>query len=318
MTKIPNSKFIIVLLSIFCFLFFAALVSAAQMFLDAKTTQVQIGEKFEVNLSVNAEKDYINAFEGKIIFPSDLLDLKEIRDGNTIVNFWIEKPHSLWMTANTETNNNEIIFSGVTPGGFNGGNGLIFSAIFEAKKEGTANFEINDARVLRNDGTGSAAVLAVAPFKIMISKGASAEIPALPKIEDREQPESFAPEIAKDESIFGGKWFVVFVAQDKASGIDHYEIKESRQELFSIFDNWVTAESPYILNDQELRSFIFMKAIDKSGNKRIIRIAPRNALPWYKNYENWVIIIAGILMALFAAKKVCQVVKVRLSGGSNN
>lgn len=263
------------------------MVFSAQISFDAKTTRAQIGEKFEVSLFVNAEQESINAFEGKIVFPRDILDLKEIRDGNTIVNFWIEKP---------KNQNGAIAFSGVTPGGFNGGKGLIFSAIFEAKKEGVAKFEINDARVLRNDGVGSTAILTTAPFGVAVFEGAPAEIPAIPKVKDRELPESFVPEIAKDETIFEGKWFVVFATQDKASGIDHYEIKESRQIIFGMFKKWTFAESPHVLRDQELRSFMFVKAVDKSGNERIIKIAPRNPLAWYENYENWIMIIVGVFL----------------------
>ena len=118
------------------------IVFAAQISFEAKTTQAQIGKSFEVTLLVSTEQENINAFEGKLIFPHDLLDLKEIRDGNTIVNFWIEKP---------KTQDGAIVFSGVTPGGFNGSNGLIFSAIFEAKKDGVAKFEVEDARILRKN-----------------------------------------------------------------------------------------------------------------------------------------------------------------------
>jgi len=179
---------------------------------------------------------------------------------------------------------------------------LIFSAIFEAKKEGVVKFEVNDVRILRNDGIGSMAAVSVAPFEVVISKKTQVEIPAIPKIEDRERPELFVPEIARDESISGGKWFIVFVTQDKASGIDHYEIKESRQRFFIIFQKWSQTESPYILQDQELRSYVFVKAVDKAGNERMVKINPQNPLGWYENYENWLIIVLGLVIA-YAIKK---------------
>jgi len=292
MTKIQKLKFIF-LLPAFLFLFSAPLVFAAEIRLDANKTEVNSGEQFEVKFFVNTPEESVNAFEGKVTFSNNLLDLKEIRDGNTIVNFWIEKP---------KAQDNTIVFSGVTPGGFNGKNGLIFSAIFEAKKEGVAKFEINDARILRNDGIGSTAVLSAAPFEMVISKGAQIEIPALPKIEDRERPESFVPEIARDESVSIGKWFIVFLTQDKASGIDHYEVKESRQKILTFFSRWRGAESPYVLRDQELRSYIFVKAIDKAGNERTAKILPKNPLRWYENYENWIIIILGLVI-VYAIKR---------------
>ncbi|MBU1178871.1 cohesin domain-containing protein [Patescibacteria group bacterium] len=270
------------------------MVFAALMSLDAKTTQVQIGEKFEVNLFINTAQENINAFEGRIIFTKDILNLKDIRDGNTIVNFWVEEPKNQEGT---------IIFSGITPGGFNGKNGLIFSAIFEAKEVGIAKFEIKDARVLRNDGTGSAATLAVVPLDVVISEGASAEIPIITKVQDTEPPESFVPEVAKDETLFEGKWFVVFATQDKTSGLDHYELKENRQKFLTFFSRWRIAEGPYILQDQELRSYVFVKAVDKAGNERIMEINPQNPLGWYENYENWIImILLGVVIAYVIRK----------------
>ena len=261
------------------------LVFAADLFFGAKTNEARVGEQFEIKFFVNTPEESVNAFEGEITFPSDLVRLKDIRDGNTIVNFWIEKP---------KARDNTIVFSGVTPGGFNGRNGLIFSAIFEAKKEGVAKFGVNDARTLRNDGIGSTAVLSIVPFEMVISKEAQVKIPALPKIVDREQPELFVPEIARDESISDGKWFIVFVTQDKASGIDYYEAKESRQKILTFFSRWRVAENPYVLQDQELRSFVFVKAVDKAGNERIVEINPQNPFGWYENYENWLIIIMGL------------------------
>jgi len=269
------------------------MVFAAQISFDTKTTQMQVGKNFEVILFVNTEQENINAFEGKVTFPGNFLDLKEIRDGNTIVNFWVEKP---------KAQDNTIVFSGVTPGGFNGRNYLLFSAIFEAKKEGVAKFGVNDARILRNDGIGSMAVLSITPFELVISKGSRAEISAIPKIKDRERPELFVPEIARDELVSGGKWFLVSATQDKGTGIDHYEIKETRQRFLGIFSKWISGEFPYVLQDQELRSYVFVKAVDKAVNTRVEQISPRNPLGWYENYENWLIIILGLAIAYVVKK----------------
>ncbi|MFA4871623.1 MAG: hypothetical protein WC610_00980 [Patescibacteria group bacterium] len=260
------------------------LVFAADLFFEAKTSGVGVGEQFEVKLLINTPEESVNALEGKIIFPSNLVGVKEIRDGNSLINFWIDRP---------KAQNDTVTFSGITPGGFQGNNGLLFSAVLEAKSEGIAHFEVSDAKVLRNDGMGSSAALTTAPLEITISLEALAVTPIVTKVKDTESPESFMPEIAKDESTFGGKWFVVFATQDKGSGIDHYEIRESRQKFFDIFQRWSQKESPYILQDQELRSYIFVKAVDKAGNTRVEQISPRNPLRWYENYENWLIIILG-------------------------
>jgi len=112
------------------------------------------------------------------------------------------------------------------------------------------------------------------------------------------------PEIAQNSAITNGKWFLVFATQDKGSGIDHYKVKETRQRFLDIFSKWISGESPHVLQDQELRSYIFVKAVDKAGNTRIEKITPKNPLRWYENYENWIIIKVGILAALLATKKI--------------
>ena len=279
-----------------CLLLVATSVFATVISFDSKTTQAQVDKNFEVTLFVNTEQENINAFEGKIIFPNDLLDLKEIRDGNTIVNFWVERPHKEQGTGDKKQG--EIAFSGITPGGYEGEKGLLFSAVFRALREGDGVLEVKDVKALLNDGKGTPARLSLSPFKFIVSK----EDPLVPGLlipapEDIEPPESFKPEIARDHAIFDGKWFLVFATQDKSSGIDHYEVKESRQKIFTLFQKWVPAESPYILSDQELRSFVFVKAVDKDGNTRVVKIPPQNPLKWYERWEIWIIIVLGLVIA---------------------
>jgi hypothetical protein len=246
---------------------------------------------------LNTGGEEINAVEGKIIFPSELLKLKEIRDANSIVNFWIDKPKL--------ESDGQIAFSGITPGGYRGSQGLLLTLIFVSKKEGGGVIELQNAKTLLNDGNGTEAALSITPYQFTISQAVSAPSvpPAAPSIIDKEPPESFVPEIGQNPTILNGKWFLVFATQDKGSGIDHYEVKEARQKIFDIFSKWVTAESPYLLEDQELRSYVFIKAVDKAGNERIESVSPKNPLRWYENYENWLIIILGLLVA-FAIKKL--------------
>src|SRR5207247_2300689 len=123
---------------------------------------------------------------------------------------------------------------------------------------------------------------------------------------DTVPPEPFEPQISRNPNIFNGKYFLSFAAQDKGSGIDHYEVCEDIgyriQDLgkiiarflniksYSLNSCFVTAESPYQLQDQTLKSVIFVKAIDKAGNERIVKVNTKNALAWYENYFIWLII----------------------------
>ena len=255
------------------------------------------GQQFQVDVLLDTVGEKINATEGKIIFSSDILELKEIRTGNSVINFWIEDPKS--------DIGGQVVFSGITPGGYQGEKGLLVSLIFLSKKEGQGFVNIQEAKTLLNDGKGTESLLTISNFQFLVFNS-SVGVPILQipisEIKDTESPESFVPEITRDSAIFGGKLFLVFATQDKGLGIDRYEVKEVRQKIFGIFSKWVTAKSPYVLKDQELESHIFVKAVDKVGNERIIEILPKNSFCWYENYANWLIIILGLII-VYVIKK---------------
>ncbi len=280
-------------------------VFAAEISFDAKTKEIVIGQQFQVDVVVHTENEEINAVEGLLAFPQELLELKEVGDGNSFVNFWIERPKI--------GVGRKIVFSGITPGGYTSDKGFIFSLIFQAKKSGEGIINLESARVLKNDGQGTPAQVRISPYQFIIHSPASPELQrgepngqvsekpeqSLPiATKDTEPPESFVPEIVSTPVLFEGDWVAVFATQDKKSGINHYEIKETRQRFFTFISKWLPAESPYVVKDQELRSSVFVKAIDKAGNERVVKIEPRNPLAWYEKYENWVIIIVAIA-ALF-------------------
>ena len=296
---------------------FALSAQAAEIFYSDDVREVRAGTEFEIGVFLNAESENINAIEGILRFPADILEFKELNDGNSIVNFWVEQP-----ILRAE---NEIVFSGITPGGFPGTRGLIFRITFLARNEGNGKLEMQNIKALLNDGKGTAADISVSPLKIIVTKQALS-LPPQKEEKDQEPPESFKPEVARDPSIFDGKWFLVFATQDKGSGVDRYEIQETRYRIFESFSTpleasrlgrlpifrwiglltgsrWISSESPYGLRDQKLRSYIFVKAIDKAGNVRIEKILPRNPLHWYKNYENWIIIVLLGLAIAYAIKK---------------
>ena len=286
MKKHPILKYLL-LFSVFCFLFSGPLAFAAEVFFEQEKN-LGLKDQFRMGIFLKTEEP-LNAIEGKINFPVDLLELKNIQDGNSVINLWLERPNA--------DERGEITFSGITPGGYQGDKGLIFSMTFLVRQEGVGTFDIHDARLLRNDGKGTEAKLQAISSKFVISrKTTEVQIP-VSEIEDADPPESFAPEIAKDIALFDGRWFVVFATQDKASGVDHYKIKESRQKFFTFFSKWEHAESPHVLQDQKLGSYVFVKAVDKGGNERVVALPPQKLQPWYENYFILVILITGSVIA---------------------
>jgi len=289
--KYKNSKIKYLLFSVI--LFSAQTVFAAEFSLVADMNEIKIEQDFVVDLYINTEKENINAVEGKIIIPNNFLTVSEIRSGNSVVNFWVEKP---------QVSGNEIIFSGITPGGYVLDEGLVLSLVFKAKKTGLTQINLADFFALKNDGNGTKAKIKTNDLKInIVSLGEFSEKDVT--VFDKEKPETFKPEIGRDENMFENKWFVAFVTQDKGAGISGYEIRESKYKILN-FSKWQPAESPFILNDQDLKSYVWIKAIDQKGNQRTVRLDPVNPVSWYANLDNWIIIILAIVVFYALRKKV--------------
>lgn len=275
---------------IFVMMLFPALAFASEIRIETSKVNVGTGEQFVADVFLHASEQ-INSVAGELIFSEDILNVKEIRDGDSSLNFWIEKP------------NNEIpgriLFSGITPGGLQGVQKYLFSVVFEAVNIGMTDLQMGNVLVLKNDGLGTEAEVTIKEATVNVAKG---DIKIIEKIvDDMYQPESFVPVITRDPALFDNMWFVVFSTQDKNSGISHYEIKEYRHGFSKIFSPWKKIENPHLLSDQELKSTVLVKAVDNSGNERIEEVVPFNKLKWYESGLYWIIIIIllGFLLRTF-------------------
>lgn len=291
------SKRLLVTTFIFLSLFAYTNVHAAQIFFGTERKEIPVYQVFEVGVFVNTQNENANAFEGSISFPEDMLTLREVRDGNSIISLWVKKPSFENESKNT------IFYSGVVPGGFNGRRGYLFSLIFESNTTGTIHINSLNEQILRNDGKGSAVVIEKAPLVFSSIMTSSTEGTFFAP-HDVTPPESFTGMITSDPLIFDGKNFLVFNTEDKSSGMWGYEIAEFRHHVWqgSIDQKklaWISAESPYLLKDQERKSFVYIKAIDYAGNERIIMISPSNVV-WYEKYFIWCILSLLLCVALIA------------------
>lgn len=254
---------------------FVAWAASPQIVLTADQSEVSVGQPFVVEIALFPDGESINAVAGEIILPESL-DLKRIKDGRSIINFWIERPAA---------RDRKIIFSGIIPGGFTGRNGLVFSLELEANIPGTATLRVREPKILRNDGAGSEAAVEILPISItVIDRIGSAAETRSPSIIDDVEPESFRPLLSQDPSLFNGDWFLVFLTQDKQSGVDYYEVREEIDG-----DVWLKTESPYRLRDQSLQSNIYVRAIDRAGNIRLETVILRS------RYFAW---IYGVILTI--------------------
>jgi len=270
---------------------------AAEFYFEPFALEINLDQFILINFFVDTQGEDINALEGVIKLPDNLLEVQRVSDGNTIISFWAQRPVF-------DEDNNEVRFSGIIPGGFWGKDGFLFSINCFSREKGQGKIEIQEAKALLNDGKGTETKVFVSPLEILVSDQA---VPfSIETKEDLEPPEAFIPELASDPDIFGGKWFLAFATQDKGSGIAYYEIYESirKREVSKIGKNdWAVAISPYVLKDQNLRSYIYVKAVDNEGNQRVAIVEPRNPMKWYELWQIWfIIILLGIIVIYLAGR----------------
>lgn len=251
-----------------------SVVFGAQAYFVVPQNTVGVGQEALVEVYIDTENISANAVEGSIVFPTNV-EIVDVKNGNSSINFWVDQPHVVGKGS--------ISFSGIVSGGITG-KIYLFSIRVKSLNEEDVSFNFGNIQVLQNDGTGNELKVNTMPGKLSVVDG------GVGMIEDKGDviaPEGFKPEIAQNDEMFDGAYFLVFAAQDKGSGIDHYEVKEG------FFSTYTKAESPYVLRNQKLDVKVYVKALDKKGNERVVIVNPQNPVPWYRDYT-----ILGILLVV--------------------
>ena len=265
----------------------------------------------DIRLRVGSEEK-INAVEAKINIPQDFFVSVDFSNGNSLLTFVVPPAIDL--------KNGNIEFYGIIPGGYGGSalvdqnsDNLLGRLIMRLKDDipmGTSSFKFSyGSKVYLHDGLGTLGVLTFENGEINIVPKSQKAIDLWgDEIKhDRISPEPFIPDIVKLDN----NWFAVFMAEDKETGIDHYEMSETRDtriwgKIFLNKPKWQKVESPYLLKDQSLMSRIIVKAVDKAGNETTEEIPAKNSLPWYTDVgilEVVGIVIAFVLIYLIWRKK---------------
>lgn len=261
---------------------------AATIYLAPAEGEFSPGETFIEEIKLDTEGEDINAIEVNLGFPGDILEIVDFSDGGSLLKIWVDKPI---INDSQETINKykgTLSFTGGVPNGFTG-EGTLGKVVFKARalsqgkmktlpREAKIQF-LAETQLLLNDGQGTLAKLTKKGSILQIiaekSEILGNEWQSIIK-EDDILPEFFEIKISRESSMFEGKYFISFLAVDEQSGIDHYEIQEGDGE-------WQEATSPYVLQDQSLKSIIRVKAIDKAGNEKIEILNPsgKSIIDWF-------------------------------------
>lgn len=252
-------------------------------------------QAFTATLVVNSDGQSINAVDGTLSVAPELAEGLSISDSGSIVTYWVKQP-----TFDKATNT--IQFSGTIPGGYEGQAGILFSIILQpyAGKSLDNAISVGEANAYINDGLGTQATVQTKQFKITSQGSGPVDTEIAGQLylnenrPDNIPPEIFSPQLAQDDRVFDGKWFVNFATTDKQSGIDYYEIQETRSGSLDA-GNWKRAQSPYVLTDQELHSYIYVVAVDRQGNERMIKVNPRRQLSWRQLHQTD-FLVGGVLL----------------------
>ena len=282
-------KYIVIILNII-FILFPTTTLGAILYLEPSSEEYQLNDTFIVEMKIDSEDECINTIKANLSFSNDILKAIDFSQGGSFLILWVQPPK-------IDQGSGIISFTGGIPGGYcgilpgdPGESNLLGKIIFQSQEvewesghEIKAKVEFLDtSQVLLNDGLGTpaelttkGAVFTILPKKMGVTKDEWQE--ELKK--DTIPPELFQLEIHQDLAIFEGKYFIIFFTTDKQTGIDYYELKEGEKD-------WRETSSPYLLEDQDLRSIIKVKAIDKAGNERIAEFIPPE-----KPFPYWIIIL---------------------------
>jgi len=282
----------------------APVAQAAVYSIEGDSTSFTSEGFFQVDLYLDSQGEVINAFEGDLILPKELVNIVDIRLGGSFVSFWVEQPK--------QTSTSSVRFAGIFPGGYSGNSALLFSVIGQVKDSATrltsespflGNISVINRNVLLHDGLGSPAETSFKPFSFSITQSAGNNNQAILQANDTEPPEIFSPMVTQDQNLNEGLHTLVFRTQDKGVGVSHYEVYESDKPLENIEEEveWKKVESPYLLQDQTLSRLIYVKAVDKQGNERIVYVPAQHPLGGYSTQSIWVIIITVFLVLVILA-----------------
>ena len=271
----------------------APIAMAAELFVLTDQVEMPTEYVFTADVLVDTEGQSLNAFEGTIAVSSDYFEVIDIKASRSVVDFWIDSPVGGFAD---DPNRSSFDFAGIVAGGFEGSGGNIFELILKTKQqEGEGYIGLNNTKALVNDGLGTEAPTKPFVLNINISEHVEVSDIIVIDIKDNDAPEIFSPIISQIPDIAGDNYLLVFSTKDKGVGMDYYQIKEG-------LGRWHSAESPYILRNQKLNVDISVKAVDKNGNERIVKLPARYSKEWYEKYEFFAILIGVIILAFIAGR----------------
>lgn len=252
-------------------MFFCLKAQATILYFESNFDEYYLNDIFLVDLKIDTQGEKINAAQIEINFSANKLNVVEIIKQESIFILWPQEP-------SFSNESGKISFVGGVPLGFEG-KGKILSVAFKvisSKEKEIAKISFDEnCIVLLNDGLGTKANLFKKDSHFLLfstsNKNPKNELKEKLK-KDISPPNFFQVFLTKSPLLFNGQYFLSFFALDFYSGIDHYEIQE-REGVWK-----KTRSNFYLIEDQNLKNEIKIKAVDKAGNEKILVLFLKNLL----------------------------------------
>ena len=299
----------------------ASAVHAVTVYLDPQGGEIAPDQIFATHIRVDTEQ-CVNAFDIKIAYPRDDLEVAVISRGRSILTLWVEGPV-------VNQSDGTISFVGGLPGGYCGRvpgdpelTNILATLVFQPADEVVRSEEIalvfdSASSVLLSDGFGTPADADFRDVSYTVGDEPTVDASEWLDIlrEDDRPPQSFDIELRRDESVFNGRFYIVFSTTDKESGLSHFEVKEEDMDnpgftrRHGVTARFTEAKSPYVLEDQTLNSIITVRAVDNAGNERISRFVPDESMrmserSWFRDVVAVPLSYPGVTVTVVLALSV--------------
>jgi hypothetical protein len=255
---------------------------AAELSLEAPLVGAE--SSFSIPVVLSLEDENINVVEGSIVVPEGIV-IERLSTAGSAFSLFAYGPVY-------EPSSRTIEFTAGNPSGIPSNEvSLLFTIEAHAPVVGSYTLRAQTVRAYVNDGTGSMLAVSTRPTEVVVGEKGSVAIDALPK----NAPMPLVAEVGKDDSLFDGKWFATFYGGVR-DGIGYYEIREGWWRLP------VRADRYYVLEDQNLRTTLYITAVDSDGTRTSVSIPP--VYPWAERAVLTLIVLGAALIAYLGYRRM--------------
>lgn len=178
---------------------FARAARAATLSVSPGSGTYSVAQTFTVNVLVSSSDQPMNAAQGVIAFPKDLLEVTGVSKSGTKMSLWVQEP-SFSNAAGT------VRFEGIVLNpGYQGGAAKVLSISFKVKGAGSASVTFSSGTVLANDGKGTNILSGLGGAKFTLQ--AAGTVPETPSTKEEVKGAPSTPTLSSETHPKQDQWY---------------------------------------------------------------------------------------------------------------